>query len=75
MRCVSKYVHGTPQASHISNLVAQLLDEQEVLVRHKLDDGTDSAVQNSIADLLVLFESNALTMQALMDSMEKLHLQ
>ncbi|WP_092481243.1 hypothetical protein [Candidatus Ichthyocystis sparus] len=63
--------YDTPQASHISCLVAQLLNEQEVLLSLQLGEGTSFAVQSrSDVDTLALMEYNAATIQALMDSVE-----
>ncbi|WP_092415323.1 hypothetical protein [Candidatus Ichthyocystis sparus] len=62
--------YDTPQAPLVSGLVAQLLDKQEELLRRGLGEGTSSATQHSTVETLNLIESNAMTIQALMDSME-----
>ncbi|WP_176695545.1 hypothetical protein, partial [Candidatus Ichthyocystis sparus] len=63
--------YGSPQASYISDLAAQLLNEQEELVRHELGEGTSSAVRSSDGGYnLALMASNEATIRALMDSIE-----
>ncbi|WP_092415368.1 hypothetical protein [Candidatus Ichthyocystis sparus] len=63
--------YDTPQASHVSCLVAQLLNEQEVLLSLQLGEGTSFAVQSGGGvDTFALIEYNAATIQALMDSVE-----
>ncbi|WP_092411586.1 hypothetical protein [Candidatus Ichthyocystis sparus] len=63
--------HGTPQVSRVSALVAQLLNRQEVLLRHGTGEGTSSATQRSATEVADLIESNAITIRALMDSTEE----
>ncbi len=63
--------YGTPYAPYISNLAMQLLNEQEDLVRRELGDGIVSAVQSSGDGVILdLIESKAVTIQALLDSIE-----
>ncbi|WP_092487629.1 hypothetical protein [Candidatus Ichthyocystis hellenicum] len=62
--------YGTPHAYCISSLVFQLLNEQEGLFSRVLGEGTSYAVQHSQVDTLSLIEYNAITIQALMDSIE-----
>ncbi len=63
--------YGTPQAYHISNLVTQLLNEQEELVRNELEEGTSSFVwPSNNGYTLALMASNEATIRALMDSIE-----
>uniref|UniRef100_UPI000B1B9C0D hypothetical protein n=1 Tax=Candidatus Ichthyocystis sparus TaxID=1561004 RepID=UPI000B1B9C0D len=63
--------YGTPQASHVSILVAQLLDKHEVLIRREIGEGTSSAVRTSEGGCnLALIASNERIIQALLNSLE-----
>ncbi|WP_092411589.1 hypothetical protein [Candidatus Ichthyocystis sparus] len=60
--------YGTPQASRVSSLAAQLLSKHEELLRHELGEGTSSAVQSS-SNYNTIASSEA-TIRALLDSVE-----
>ncbi|WP_141663044.1 hypothetical protein [Candidatus Ichthyocystis sparus] len=63
--------YGTPQASFISSLAAQLLDEHEALISRASGEGTSSASQSGGGDCdSALMASNEMSIRALLDSIE-----
>ncbi|WP_092415370.1 hypothetical protein [Candidatus Ichthyocystis sparus] len=63
--------YGTSQASFISSLAAQLLDEHEELISRASGEGTSSAVQSGGGDRdSALMASNEMVIRALLDSIE-----
>ncbi|WP_141663854.1 hypothetical protein, partial [Candidatus Ichthyocystis sparus] len=63
--------YGTPQAYHVSILLAQLIERREALISRETGEGTSSAVVTSDDGYnAALISSNERTIQALLDSLD-----